>query len=128
MVQQVRCILILLGAFFYAQSLNAQTTNAKYRELIVQVPGIGSQRGFPEIRGKLINIPGVHVIAFCESQHLILIRIDKKKLADNKPVLEAISHLEFKFYLKKDATIAKAMDACKDKSMTVFKYDDPSGE
>jgi len=121
-------MLILLGAFFYAQSLNAQTTNANYRELIVQVPGIGSNRGFPEIRGKLINIPGVHVIAFCESQHLIMLKIDKKKQADNKPVFAAINQLEFKFYVKEGASIAKAMDACKDRSMTVFKYDDPSGE
>ena len=66
MSQQLRCILILWGALFSAQSLTAQTTNAKYRELLVQVPGIGVSRGFPEIRGKLINIPGVHVVAFCE--------------------------------------------------------------
>jgi|GEM_PF-2357257 len=129
MNQQLRCKLILLGAiFFSAQFLSAQPVRVDYRELLVQVPGIASTRGFPEIRGKLINIPGVHVVAFCESQHLIMLKIETKKLADNRPVFEAISMLEYKFYVKEEATISKAMDACKDKKMTVYKYDDLPSE
>jgi hypothetical protein len=129
MNQQLRCRLILLGAFFiHAQFLSGQSAHTEYRDLIIQVPGISSSRGFPDIRGKLINVPGVHVIAFCESQQLILMRIEKKKLADNRPVFDAISQLEFKFNVKDGATLQKAMNACKDKSQKLHQYEDLPSE
>ena len=128
MNQQVRCMLILMGAFFFAQWSSAQPAQTASRELIVQVPGIDGTRGFPEIRTKLINIQGVHVVAFCETQDLIMMKIEKKKQAENKPVFDAISELEFKFYVKEGATISKAMQTCKDKKLVEFPYDDLPGE
>jgi hypothetical protein len=129
MIPRLRCHLILSGAFFLlALSANAQQAQVDTRELIVQVPGIVSTRGFPEIKTRLAAIPGVRVVAFCESQQLLLIKVERKKLADNRPVFEAISELGFKFYLKEGATIANALKACKDKKMIVYDVDDLPAE
>lgn len=120
-----RCRLIFLIALLSGINIiSAQTPHPDYRELIIQVPGIASTRGFPEIRGAMINIPGVHVVAFCQSQHLVMLKIENKKLPDNRAVFEAISHLEFRFNLKEGATIKEALKTCRDEKITEYKYDD----
>jgi len=117
----LRWTLILTGAFlFCTQIMQAQQPQVEYRELIVQVPGIVSARGFPEVNRKLTEIPGALIVAFCESQHLVMMKLDKKKLPENKPVYDAISELGYKFYVKEGATISKAKGECKDKTLTIF--------
>ena len=120
---QQRWTLILTSAFlFCTQLMQAQQPQVEYRELIVQVPGIVSTRGFPEIKNKLASIPGVFIVAFCESQQLVMMRLDKKKLADNKPVFDAFSELGFKFNVKEGATISKAKRECKDKNLKTYSH------
>ena len=129
MNQQLRRTLILAGAlFFVAQFIQAQTGESEYRELIVQVPGIVGTRGFPEIKSKLLALDGVHVVAFCETQQLIMLRIERKKQANNRPVFTAISDLQYRFHVKEGATISKAMDACKDMKLQVFQREELRSE
>ena len=78
--------------------------------------------GFTEIKNKLASIPGVFIVAFCESQQLVMMRLDKKKLADNKPVFDAFSELGFKFNVKEGATISKAKRECKDKNLKTYSH------
>jgi hypothetical protein len=113
--------LILAGAFlFCTQLMQAQQPQVEFRELIVQVPGIVSSRGFPEIKNKLTPVPGLYIVAFCETQHLIMMKLDKKKLPDNKTVFDALSETGYKFSVKEGATISKAKSECKDRNVTVF--------
>ena len=126
---QQRWNLILAGAFLFStQLLQAQLPQAEFRELIVQVPGILSARGFPDIKNKLSVIPGLYIVAFCETQHVVMMKLDKKKLPDNKPVFDAIAESGYKFSVKEGATISKAKNECKDKNVTVFHYPDLPSE
>jgi len=120
--------LILAGAFlFCTHTTQAQQSQADFRELIVQVPGIENQRGFPEIKDKLVSaVPGLYIVAFCESQQLIMMKLDKKKVPDNRSVFDAISETGYKFYVKEGATITRAKNECKDKLTTFPATDLPS--
>jgi hypothetical protein len=119
--------LILAGTFlFCTQAMQAQQSQADYRELIVQVPGIETKRGFPDIKNKLSTITGLYLVAFCESQQVVMMKLDKKKLPDNRPVLNAISETGYKFYVKEGATISRAKSECKDKLTTFPTTDLPS--
>ena len=121
--------LILAGAFlFCTQLMQAQQPQVEFRELIVQVPGIVSVRGFPDIKNKLTAIPGLYIVAFCETQHLVMMKLDKKKIPDNNPVYNALSELGYKFSVKEGATISKAKGECKDKNVTVFHHPELSSE
>ena len=118
---QQRWTLILAGALLFCTHFTqAQQSQVEFRELIVQVPGIVSSRGFPDIKSKLSGIPGTFIVAFCESQHLVMMKLDKKKLPDNKPVFDAVSELGYKFTVKEGATISKAKSECKDKKIQTF--------
>ena len=99
-----------------------------YRELIVQVPGIESRRGFPDIKNKLSGISGLYIVAYCESQQLIMMMLDKKKLPDNNPVLTAISETGYKFFIKEGATISRAKSECRDKKLVLFPETDLPSE
>jgi hypothetical protein len=125
----LRWTLIFAGAlFFCTQLLQAQQPQVEYRELIIQVPGIVSARGFPDVSNKLTSIPGLFIVAFCETQHLVMMKLDKKKLPENKLVYDAISELGYKFYVKEGATISKAKGECKDKKLTIFPETDLPSE
>ena len=125
MKTQQRWTMIFTGVFlFCAVSLKAQQPQYDFRELIIQVPGIVSSRGFPDIKRVLTDIPGTSIVAFCESQHLVMMTLDKKKLPDNKPVYDAISQLGYKFYVKEGATISKAKNECRDKTPLIFNNTD----
>ena len=123
------CSMVTLSLliFFSLEFTYAQTQPAT-RDVIIQVPGIDLQRGFPEIKNRVATIEGVHVTAFCQSQSLIFLRIDSKKLADNKPVYTAIQNLGFQFYLKPDVTFSKAMLECRDRKQTIYEDLAPRSE
>ena len=115
-----RWTMILTGAFLFCALFVQAQQQLEFRELIVQVPGIASTRGLPEIKNKLSQIPGVFIVAFCETQHLIMMKLDKKKHADNRTVYDAITGTGYKFYVKEGATISKAKSECKDKKVATF--------
>jgi hypothetical protein len=108
--------------------MQAQQPQVEFRELIVQIPGIVSARGLPDINNKLAAIQGTYIVAFCESQHLVMMKLDRKKLPDNKPVYDAISELGYKFSIKEGATISKAKSECKDKKISTFSHTDLPSE
>jgi len=121
MKPQQRWTMILTGALlFCTQLIQAQESQGKFRELIVQLPGIVSTRGFPDIKIKLSGIQGVAIVAFCETQHLVMMKLEKKILPDNRPVYDAISEAGFKFNVKEGATISDAKKNCKDRKLTAF--------
>jgi len=121
--------LILVSAFLFStQLLEAQQPQVEFRELLVQIPGIESSRGLPDIKSKLSDIPGLYIVAFCESQHLVMMKIERKRLPENKPVYDAISELGYKFYVKEGATISQAKNTCKDKKLTVYPTTDLPSE
>ncbi len=121
--------LILVCVFLFGtQVMQAQQPQVETRELIVQVPGIESGRGFPEIKNKLTGIQGLYIVAFCESQQLIMMKLDKKKMPDNRPVLNALSETGYKFYIKEGATISRAKGECRDKKLTIFPTSDLPSE
>ena len=109
-----RYVFNLVFIFFVISNFigKAQNPASSFRDLIIQVPGIHHDRGFPEIKNKLIAIDGVEVITFCQKQQIILMKVDETKLADNKIILDAIHDLNFDFYVKQDATIEKALSTC----------------
>jgi hypothetical protein len=126
---QQRWTLILCSAFLFCTLLmQAQQPQVEYRELIVQVPGIVSARGFPDINTKLSAIPGTFIVAFCESQHLVMMKLDRKKIPDNKLIFDAISETGYKFSVKEGATISKAKSECKDKQLRTFSHTDLPSE
>ena len=120
--------LILTSAFLFCTQLMQAQPQVDYRELIVQVPGIESRRGFPEIKNKLTGISGLYIVAYCESQQLIMMMLDKKKLPDNTPVLTAISETGYKFFIKEGATISRAKSECRDKKLVLFPETDLPSE
>jgi hypothetical protein len=103
--------------FLFCSYSHAQPPNT--HELIIQVPGIHHSRGFPEISNQLLTINGVRIYAFCESQHLILLKIDESKLTDDRVIFDKIRSMHFDFYVKKDATIQKALSVCRDDEIPV---------
>ena len=112
--------LILTGAFLFCTQVMQAQSQVDYRELIIQVPGIESNRGFPDIKSKLTGISGLYIVAFCESQQLVMMMLDKKKLPDNNPVFTAISETGYRFFVKEGATISRAKGECKDKKLVLF--------
>ena len=57
-----------------------------------------------------------------------MMKIEKKKQADNRPVFSDISEMEFKFHVKEGATISKAINSCRDKKTQIYKVDDLPAE
>lgn len=116
-----------LALFLFAFHFSfAQEQN--FRELIIQVPGIYTSRGLPEIKNAISSVEGVRVAAFCQSQFLILMRVDNKLQPDNKPVFTAVKNLGYQYHVKPDVTIEKAMASCRDREKTIYQDVTPGSE
>jgi hypothetical protein len=89
----------------------SQTTSSVHN-LIIQVPGIAASRGMPEIKNKIEALNGVRVYAFCKSQYLIFVKVDKAKQPDDKAIYEALRSLHFNFNVKPEADFEKALSTC----------------
>ena len=120
--------MILTGAFLFCTQLIQAQPQVEFRELIIQVPGIVVTRGFPDIKSKLTAIPGISIVAFCGSQHLVMMMLDKKVLPDNRPVYDAVYETGYKFNVKEGVTISAAKENCKDRNLTTFPVSDLPSE
>ena len=103
-------------------SLSAQDKFTYYKDLIIQIPGIVKERGYPDIKNALLEIEGVGVYTFCQSQHLILLKVNMNLLPDDKIIYNKIRELGFDFYIKENATIAQALTTCSPEEIPPLDY------
>jgi len=114
--------MIKIFYFFFIMLIslaNPGLCQVSHRELIIQVPGITHERGFPEIKNELLSIEGVTVIAFCKQQQLILVKVNALKLENDLILFEKIRNLHYKFYVKQDASLLQAMTTCTKRELSL---------
>ena len=105
---------MLLFLLLHVTKISHAQTKSTIKEFIVQVPGIYEKRGLPEIRAALESVNGVQYVGFCKTQQLIYCHYDAQIINDEKIILNALIATQYKFYVKRDASIEKVIQNCKD--------------
>ena len=107
-------IFLLLKFSFPATSLAAEKIS-NIQELIIMVPDAAPNRNVDVIETALINLGGVNVLSFCNSQKCFCLNVDRNIQPDNENIARAIINLGYNLEIKTSGTIAEAQADCKDR-------------
>ncbi len=97
---------------FFSFSANAQQTQTQSTEVVIEVTGIVYERGYPEVAGSLLLHDGLEIVGFCESLHVILIKVDRSIQPDDAEIIDALRSINAPFYIKEGATFSQVIDNC----------------
>lgn len=89
--------------------VNAQSTEMKSMELIMEVPKADALQSFKAIKKKLNTLPDVKVEGFCNTRKLLLLRIHPKEYFN---VMVAVNEAGFAYYIKNDLHISEVISGC----------------
>ena len=105
------------AAFSQDTAQRTARTVAQTMDLVVEVPRLNSD-GYKGLKGKLDKIKNMSVEGFCNSQKLLYLRFSPDQYFN---VLVAINEAGYPYYIKRNTTISKGMDACVEKSQLYLK-------
>lgn len=88
---------------------NAQTTDKKTMELVMEVPKADPVKSLKVIKKKLNALQDVKVEGFCDTQKLLMLRFNPQEYFN---VLVAVDEAGFSYHIKKELHIAEVMSAC----------------
>lgn len=100
---------LFIAAFGYCIPAQAQSTT---EELILQSPGVHSERNLDAIISELKALNGITYLGFCENQNVIFLRVDRRKHPTDKLILEAFVQKKLEIHIKTGATIEQAIASC----------------
>jgi hypothetical protein len=116
---KIVAFLMLLGSAVFAQDTAQKTarTVTQTMDLVVEVPKLNTE-SYNGLKGKLNKIQNMSVEGFCNSQKLLYLRFSPDQYFN---VLVAINEAGYPYYIKRNTTITKGMDACADKNQLYLK-------
>lgn len=107
-------ILLMFPAIMHAQDIAQKTprTITQTMDLVVEVPEL-NKGNYETLKKQLDKIQNMNVEGYCNSQKLLYLRFSPDQYFN---VLVAINEAGFPYYIKKNTSISKGMEACVDKS------------
>ena len=109
-------LLLLFLALLSPSRSIAQTTN--YQDLIIRIPELFAQRNLVATKTELVNLGGIQYVNFCQSNKMLLLRIDRNIHLTDEPVMTVLKTRGLTYEIKQGATIAQVMSLCTDPSPT----------
>jgi hypothetical protein len=111
--------LFFIFNLFLSVNSDAQGSSVS-KEFIMSVPSISS-KSYEEIKQKLISIPGVSVVAYCETSKCFLMYYDPKQVESGEEIVKQIETLNprYKTEIKEGTSISQLINDCKSFSSTV---------
>lgn len=86
-------------------------------DLVVEVPKLDAGN-YNQLKGKLDKLNSMSVEGYCNSEKLIYLRFSPEQYFN---VLVAINEAGYSYYIKRNTSISKGIEACKDKSQLFLK-------
>lgn len=105
-------LIILSGTAFSQSGSQRSRTVTQVMDLVVEVPKLSANE-YNSLKGKLGRIQSMSVEGFCNSQKLLYLRFSPEQYFN---VLVAINEAGYPYYIKRNTSISKGMEACVDKS------------
>ncbi|MEP7265731.1 MAG: hypothetical protein ABI772_14600 [Bacteroidota bacterium] len=107
-------IILMFPAFLNAQDLAQKTprTITQTMDLVVEVPEL-NRGNYETLKKQLDKIQNMKVEGYCNSEKLLYLRFSPDQYFN---VLVGINEAGFPYYIKKNTSISKGMEACSDKS------------
>jgi hypothetical protein len=105
---------LLIKFSFPSNSLAAERIN-NIDELIIQVPDAAPNRNVDIIETALINLGGVNVVSFCNSQKCFCLNVDRNIQPTNDNIIRAVANLGYQLEVKTSGSIQEAQADCKDR-------------
>jgi hypothetical protein len=107
-------IIMMISVQLKAQDSASKTprTIVQTMDLVVEVPKL-DVKNYGELKGRLNRIQNMNVEGFCNSEKLLYLRFSPEQYFN---VLVSINEAGFPYYIKRNTSISKGMEACVDKS------------
>lgn len=99
---------------FFSLSARAQNHPPVYREVLIELPKLSTEKGLNTTVFSLIAMGGIKYEGYCEHMKCLLIKADENLYADNSSIMNKLKELTSSFVIKPSGTIKQVLSNCHD--------------
>lgn len=109
-----RTSIITIIAVCYFSLSYAQHADGDYREAVINIPGLESDKTYQAIEQLYKNTTGVEIMLRCKRGEILVLKIDTRIHADSDKLLKRLSDNNFKATVMDGFDYNKAVATCSD--------------
>jgi hypothetical protein len=110
----LRPFLLLMIAVSFFSRVYSQQHSSDYREIVLSIPELESDKLYQSIEQLFKDVPGVEITLRCKRSELLVLKIDTRVQPDANVLLRRISESNLKAVVMEGYDYNKAVAVCSD--------------
>ncbi len=110
----IRTIVLIIFSVCAFNIVSAQHRDGDYREAVIYIPGLESDKTYQAIEQLYKNTSGVEIMLRCKRGEMLVLKIDNRIHSDSDKLLKRISDNHFKASVMEGFDYNKAVATCSD--------------